>query len=91
MPVGVIVRDPVHATLRVEFRAEAGREKPVAKQATRGVEDEHLKQGLKNGEPMRPGKFCEPAHNRVHILDVVKHRFVLAIKAIIDGHPVLPR
>src|SRR5437867_640486 len=61
LAVRTVVVEPLHAQVRVELRPEAGGEEAVAEEPPRGVQDEDLELGLRDGEAVRPGKLREPA------------------------------
>src|SRR4029434_10136563 len=76
--------DPFDAEVGVEFRAEAGSKKTVAKKPARGIEDKNLKLSFGDREAVRPGKFCQPADHDVHVFDIVDHAAVWMAETIGD-------
>ena len=84
-----VVHHPVDAERRVELGPEAGGEEAVAEQAPRGVEDEDVELGFRDGEAVRPRRLGVEADHQVEVLDVVDQAAVGMAEAIVDRRAVV--
>ena len=83
-----VVVHPVEAEGRIELGTVARREEAVGEQAAGCVEDEDEKLRFRDPEPVRPAGLGQEADDGVDVFDIVDHRPVRMIEAIVDGRTI---